>query len=793
KTTILDAICLALYGRTPRLDRVTKGGNEIMSRQTGECSAEVEFATIKGNFRCSWHQHRSRKQAHGALQPPKRELSKVEGGKILATKTNKVAQLVEEYTGMDFKRFTRSMLLAQGDFAAFLQASQDERAPILEQITGSEIYTEISKRVHERFTAEKAGQTTLEEKVAAMQLLSLSREKELQQDVARLQTTQAESNQTMRKNEVVLDRLKKISALQEEVTDLNRDQHSLAQEEEDFAEDAQRLALAEQAQVLEGTYAQLEALRIHQQKNIADLAKVLQSLPEKKTAVEKAEQHLNSSKDALEECKAAQEKGTALIRQVRELDLRIKEITTALDKESKQQTTLKEEQQHDQKQYSNLEQQKDKTATRLQKITRYLSEHSIDEQLNTELAALCLRLEQFSSLAERVNNLHLRRDKAEKERVSTEKTWQKQQKVYRTAEKLLKDIQQQRVTLHEQQVALLNGRNIGEIRQDLRLLTDQAVLLKQLLDNARKLEQYAQNLSKFLRQQEEFAEERDKQTAAFEDLQKEQERKKEQVEILHSQVTLLARIRDLEEERTRLLNQHPCPLCGSLEHPYAEEKNIPVLDAAEEQLQAARAAKDTADKKVFDALVRRTQLEAKEQEIARQIQEKEEAVQELQEQQNQLITDVSDQKLTDRNPAAVQLHLAELQDRLAKTQQQLDALEQIKEKLDRLSHVLDQQKDAVFQADREQEAARNALKKVEQEVQRYELEGKKAEEELTAKQCIALEKLAVYNISELSVNSPEKVITELTLRRDQWLKNTKKKDAAIEKIASLDTAGRELR
>ncbi|MCI5143136.1 MAG: chromosome segregation protein SMC, partial [Candidatus Electrothrix sp. ATG1] len=130
KTTILDAICLALYGRTPRLDRVTKGGNEIMSRQTGECSAEVEFATSKGSFRCFWYQHRGRKQADGALQPPKRELAEAkEGGKILASKANEVARLVEQCTGMDFDRFTRSMLLAQGGFAAFLQANQDERAP----------------------------------------------------------------------------------------------------------------------------------------------------------------------------------------------------------------------------------------------------------------------------------------------------------------------------------------------------------------------------------------------------------------------------------------------------------------------------------------------------------------------------------------------------------------------------------------------------------------------------------------------------------------------------------------
>ncbi len=164
KTTILDAICLALYGRTPRLDRVTKGGNEIMSRQSGECSAEVEFATVKGAYRCSWYQHKGRKQADGALQAPKREISEVESGKILASKSNEVAQLVEKYTGMDFDRFTRSMLLAQGGFAAFLQAGQDERAPILEQITGSGIYSEISIRVHSRFTEEREKQDKLEGK-----------------------------------------------------------------------------------------------------------------------------------------------------------------------------------------------------------------------------------------------------------------------------------------------------------------------------------------------------------------------------------------------------------------------------------------------------------------------------------------------------------------------------------------------------------------------------------------------------------------------------------------------------
>ena len=58
KTTILDAICLALYGRTPRLE-VSQKENGIMSRQTGECFAEVTFETPAGHYRCHWSHRRA--------------------------------------------------------------------------------------------------------------------------------------------------------------------------------------------------------------------------------------------------------------------------------------------------------------------------------------------------------------------------------------------------------------------------------------------------------------------------------------------------------------------------------------------------------------------------------------------------------------------------------------------------------------------------------------------------------------------------------------------------------------
>ncbi|MGA1598413.1 MAG: AAA family ATPase, partial [bacterium] len=110
KTTILDAICLALYGRTPRLSRVNQSANEVMSRQTGECFAEVVFESQAGSFRCQWSQHRARKRPEGTLQAPKHEVADARSNKVLGTGLQEARALIEDATGMDFERFTRSML-----------------------------------------------------------------------------------------------------------------------------------------------------------------------------------------------------------------------------------------------------------------------------------------------------------------------------------------------------------------------------------------------------------------------------------------------------------------------------------------------------------------------------------------------------------------------------------------------------------------------------------------------------------------------------------------------------------
>lgn len=226
KTTILDAICLALYGETPRLGKITKSSNEIMSRQTAECFAEICFETKEGQFRCIWSQHRSRKKADGDLQAPKHEISNANTGQILESKIKDVDSIIRAKIGMDFKQFTRSILLAQGGFAAFLHAKTTERASILEQITGTEIYTNISMRIHERRSSELRKLELLKSELSSIELLSEDAFREKELALHKSEATEKTLNKEIDVLEQSIDRLKKIATLKE----------SLAQSEKRLSE-----------------------------------------------------------------------------------------------------------------------------------------------------------------------------------------------------------------------------------------------------------------------------------------------------------------------------------------------------------------------------------------------------------------------------------------------------------------------------------------------------------------------------------------------------------------------------
>ena len=195
KTTLLDAICLALYHQTPRLGQITNSSNEIMTRGTTECLAEVEFEVKGTAYRAFWSMRRSRGKADGNLQPADAELAEVATGKVLVTQIRQKSEAIEKLTGLDFGRFTKSMMLSQGDFAAFLNADEKQRAELLEELTGTEVYGLISIKVHEHHSQAKQKLNALQVGANTFQVLSKEQKQTLQDELQQLQSQQTDIEQ----------------------------------------------------------------------------------------------------------------------------------------------------------------------------------------------------------------------------------------------------------------------------------------------------------------------------------------------------------------------------------------------------------------------------------------------------------------------------------------------------------------------------------------------------------------------------------------------------------------------
>lgn len=171
KSTILDALCLALYAKTPRY-RLAENGVDITDVKgstikqddvrgilrdgTSNGYAEVDFTGIDGHcYRANWSVRRAYNKEDGSLQPYEMSLKNTTANQDIPGRKTELLGEIERLVGLNFEQFTRSVLLAQGDFTAFLKAGRDEKSSLLEKLTGTHIYSEISKKVFEHHREEQ--------------------------------------------------------------------------------------------------------------------------------------------------------------------------------------------------------------------------------------------------------------------------------------------------------------------------------------------------------------------------------------------------------------------------------------------------------------------------------------------------------------------------------------------------------------------------------------------------------------------------------------------------------------
>lgn len=195
KSTLLDAICLALYDNVPRFENlgkeeyVDKALNvtaddkvqisntlQLVRRYTMEAYAKLTFEGNDGNtYVATWRAYRGARLNNLNVQLKKEHvLEKYENGvsTLCTDKKTKYFIAGEAVVGLDFDQFVRTSLLAQGQFAKFVAGSSDEKSVILEKLTDTRLFTEVGRSIFNHFNLVKDKSKSLKERLGEVKVIS---------------------------------------------------------------------------------------------------------------------------------------------------------------------------------------------------------------------------------------------------------------------------------------------------------------------------------------------------------------------------------------------------------------------------------------------------------------------------------------------------------------------------------------------------------------------------------------------------------------------------------------------
>ena len=570
KSTILDAITLALYGHAARYG-TEANPEDMMSRHCGECRAEVEFLVHKGRYRAEWQMRRARGKADGTMQPPKRYVYDATG-QVLASSIREAEDKIRDLVGLDYERFLRSVLLAQGEFARFLKANSNERAALLESLTGTEIYSELSKLAYAETTRRELELKTQEENLGAVALLT---EEERNQRDAQIKEQRPQLNQKKAESAKLNGQLAQAKELQKALSSeaaLVQQQEKLAARYRTAAPDLQRLRQHRLTMPYSEDLSRLDAAGSH----ATEQAQKLKTAEE-----ERRERHWQWITGVV----AADEFATNLVNQENEA---IRQAEEAIKVHEAQKLTT----------------------------GKWLDDHARDKSLEADLPDLAAQLGRLETLRRDSTKAKVKaadlaaKIKAQQERVESA------QAALSRAQEQLKSKQSEKAAAAKGVEALLQGKSEPRREAELQEIATQIEAIGILLEieqsclqqqsklqrDRKKLDGLKPEISKA---EAVLTEVVSKKKAAADDLARHQAQRR-QAELVSS----------LEEHRAVLKPGESCPLCGATEHPLRDKKQRMVsvsviaaaLEKAEKKLAAVEDELETAREAVTSKKVTQSSL-----------------------------------------------------------------------------------------------------------------------------------------------------------------------------------------
>lgn len=448
KSSVLDAICLGLYGETPRQGEITSD-NQVMTKGTKSCFARVTYECSKGVYRSHWEQSlriltKGKNKGIESLDDYECSIEKEENGKWISLPDLKgrsaLATATAGILGLDYAQFTKSILLAQGAFSEFIKSNSEVRSAILEKLTGSEKYRLIAQKVYERAKNEKERLDAKQKEIAACAQL-LDTEK---YEAAKAGIDAFSAKQTMLDKESAelvdqLNWLDSLAAAKKNIDDARTKQQIALAEKGRFALQAERLDVAERALKVESAYK----FFAEAQKSL-DADKWEQAETEKKLADEKeklfgAEKELQAISAQREEGKRLRAEQEPIWDAVFALDQKIAAADRSAQEKQKAQTDAETALE---KHYAALRKNAEEL-TEAQEAhaaeEKYQGEHLADASLSEDLSRLQEEVRELRKEQAELGTLQEKRKSAEEAFAAAEKVLKAEMEKFAGSDSYLKE------------------------------------------------------------------------------------------------------------------------------------------------------------------------------------------------------------------------------------------------------------------------------------------------------------------------------------------------------------------
>lgn len=544
KSSILDAITLAIYGQTPRQGLVYKStnGNEVMTHGTGSCMARVTYQCSKGIFVTEWNQHRARENADGALQEAHYLVYGITNPNFNEKgKTGKNAELANvniKNISLDYSQFCRSIMLAQGDFSKFLTCKPEERTLILEKLNGTEKYHKVAKKAGDKWSEAGKNLDLAKKQYDAAQANVLTPEQldALNAEKGSLETNQRELTNSIKGIESFLQWYSNLETRRREWDDAKGKFNVASRAKEEFGVDSVILANGLKAKNCEVAFNQVEGLSGSIGQKNQDLKDFNETLQQKSNGMGDAKANAEACSEKLKAAEDVVNSNSALWNEVRKLDENIKNATENADSAKKVYDDCSDTVKILNDKEKTLKDNISELETKISKKEKFLNEHKVDEGIAEILSGFQQQINTAKSQQESIRREEENFVRKCDEVASLEEQTQQLQSTFSELDSYLKE---HAIDENLPNVLAASKGCVDQFKTD------------------------ATEISK----QEKMVAECEKTRASFNDTltnveTKIKEIEQEQLQLFNNEVIVLADV-----IQKHLVEGEACPVCGSKEHP----------------------------------------------------------------------------------------------------------------------------------------------------------------------------------------------------------------------------------